>query len=88
MRLTSIQINNLAAFKDFKAELPAVALIGGKHGVGKSSIERVLMYGLGRRPLAAKGSKSFSTIRASCMGPRRKAPRSSHSTTVRSRASV
>lgn len=58
MRLTSIQITNLAAFKDFKGEIPAVAIIEGAHGVGKSSLERIIMYGLGRRPLAAKGSKS------------------------------
>lgn len=58
MRIDSIQITNLAAFKNFKTALGAVNIIEGKHGAGKSSLERVLMYALGRRPLAEKGSRS------------------------------
>ena len=59
MRIAAIQITNLAAFDDFKADFPAVCLITGKHGSGKSSLEQVIMYMMGRRPLAAKGSKSI-----------------------------
>lgn len=59
MRLTSITITDLAAFKGKNTfTLPAVALITGKHGSGKSSLESTLMYLLGRRPLAGKGSRS------------------------------
>ena len=75
MRIKSINITNLAAFPVFATELHGVTLITGKHGAGKSSLERVIMYGLGRRPLADKGGKSvrhdpvFSTAirrRVSC----------------------
>ena len=59
MRITSIEIQNLAAFKDFKASLPSVALIEGQHGVGKSSLERCIMYAFGLRPLAEKGQKAI-----------------------------
>jgi hypothetical protein len=58
MRIATIRITNLLAFREWACELPAVALLTGKHGVGKSSLERVLTYGLGRRPLADKGAKS------------------------------
>ena len=58
MRIATIQITNLAAFADFKTQLGAVNILEGKHGAGKSSLERVLLYMLGKRPLAAKGSRS------------------------------
>jgi DNA repair exonuclease SbcCD ATPase subunit len=58
MRIKSINITNLAAFPVFATELHGVTLVTGKHGAGKSSLERVIMYGLGRRPLADKGGKS------------------------------
>lgn len=59
MRITSIQITNLAAFAgEVKFSFGAVNLVEGKHGAGKSSLEGVLMYILGRRPLAAKGARS------------------------------
>ncbi len=59
MRITSISITNLAAFKDFTVKLPAVGVLEGKHGVGKSSLERVICYCFGLRPLAEKGQKSI-----------------------------
>jgi hypothetical protein len=59
MRITSIAVTNLAAFKDFKTTLPAVGIISGAHGVGKSSIERIIMYAFGLRPLAEKGQKAI-----------------------------
>ena len=60
MRITSITINNLAAFKgEVKFTFGAVSLIEGRHGAGKSSLEQVLMYLLGRRPLATKGARSI-----------------------------
>lgn len=59
MRITSISITNLAAFKDFTVKLPAVGIIEGAHGVGKSSIERILCYAFGLRPLAEKGQKAI-----------------------------
>lgn len=59
MRLTSITITDLAGFHgEVSFKLPAVSLIEGPHGAGKSSLERILMYLLGRRPLAQKGSRS------------------------------
>ena len=58
MRITSITITNLAAFAEWSSLLPAVAILEGPHGVGKTSIERVLMYAFGRRPLAGKGSRA------------------------------
>lgn len=59
MRITSIQITNLAAFGgEVKFSFGAVNIVEGKHGAGKSSLEGVLMYLLGRRPLAAKGARS------------------------------
>ena len=59
MRFKSININNLAAFSVFATELHGVTMISGRHGAGKSSLERVIAYGLGRRPLADKGAKSI-----------------------------
>ena len=59
MRITNISITNLAAFTEFSVSLPAVGLIEGKHGAGKSSLERCIMYIFGLRPLAEKGQKSI-----------------------------
>lgn len=59
MRITSISITNLAAFTDFSVNLPAVGLLEGAHGVGKSSLERILCYAFGLRPLAEKGQKAI-----------------------------
>ena len=58
MKIQSIQIKNLASFAEFRTELGAVNLIEGPHGAGKTSLERVIMYALGRRPLAERGSRS------------------------------
>lgn len=58
MRIASITITNLAAFKEFKTSLGGVNIVSGKHGIGKSSLERAVMYALGRRPMATKGSRS------------------------------
>ena len=52
MRLTSVTITNLAAFADYTTPLPQVAIIEGPHGAGKSSLENVIKYALGRRALA------------------------------------
>lgn len=57
MRATSIKIENLKAFRLFESELPGVCILQGTHGSGKSSIEEILKYALGRRPLADKGSR-------------------------------
>jgi hypothetical protein len=58
MRVTTINIVNMAGFEQFSTALSGVSVIEGPHGAGKSSIERVVMYMLGRRPLAEPGSKS------------------------------
>lgn len=52
MRIKSITITNLGPFESFTANFPAVAIITGPHGVGKSSLENIIKYALGRRPLA------------------------------------
>src|SRR6184192_1907493 len=52
MRITSIEIENLAAFKEYRTDLPHVGIVTGRHGAGKSSLENVLKYALGRRVLA------------------------------------
>lgn len=57
MRAISIKIENLKAFRLFESDLPAVTILQGTHGSGKSSIEEILKYALGRRPLADKGSR-------------------------------
>ena len=59
MRAIRIKIQNLCGFggNALEAQLPAVAILSGDHGVGKSSIENVLKYALGRRPLAGSGSR-------------------------------
>lgn len=49
LRLHSLQIENLAAFPVFSATFPAVALIQGRNGLGKSSLLAVLRYAFGRR---------------------------------------
>lgn len=58
MRISSISITNMAGLKSFESKLGSVCIISGPHGSGKSSIERCVMYSLGRRPLAEKGSRS------------------------------
>ena len=57
MRATHLKIDNLRAFESFEADLPAITILSGDHGTGKSSIEEILKYTLGRRPLADKGSR-------------------------------
>jgi len=52
MRIKSITITNLGPFENFTANFPAVAIITGAHGVGKSSLENIIKYAMGRRPLA------------------------------------
>lgn len=49
MRLHSIAITNLAAFPAFTATFPAVAIIQGRNGLGKSSLQSVIRYAFGRR---------------------------------------
>ena len=55
MRLKSIRIENLAAFPSLSAMLPAVSLLQGANGVGKTSLKAVICYAFGRR---AEGSRS------------------------------
>lgn len=50
MRLKSITITNLAAFESFSTELPAVGIIQGANGKGKTSLLEVIKYAFGRRP--------------------------------------
>jgi hypothetical protein len=57
MRATHISITNLRAFDSFTVDLPSVCILSGQHGSGKSSIEEILKYSLGRRPLADKGTR-------------------------------
>jgi DNA repair exonuclease SbcCD ATPase subunit len=53
MRLTRIEITNLAAFPSFAADLPCVAIISGRNGLGKSSLLNVIKYAFGRRALSS-----------------------------------
>lgn len=48
MRLTSIQIENMAAFQSFAAQLPAVTILQGRNGEGKSSFLDCLKFAFGR----------------------------------------
>ncbi len=59
MKLSKISITNLAGLASFEATLPSVCLLEGKHGAGKSSLQRCLMYSFGLRPLAEKGQKAI-----------------------------
>lgn len=52
MRLTSVSITNLAGLPFFEAKLPAVCLLTGKHGAGKSSFQNIVKYAFGRRVLS------------------------------------
>lgn len=59
MKLSKISITNLAGLKSFEATLPSVCILEGKHGAGKSSLQKCMMYAFGLRPLAEKGQKSI-----------------------------
>ena len=48
MRLTSISITNMAAFASLETKLPAVAIIQGRTGIGKSSFLDCIKYSFGR----------------------------------------
>jgi DNA repair exonuclease SbcCD ATPase subunit len=48
VRIASISIANMAAFESFETKLPAVALIQGKNGNGKTSLLDCLKYAMGR----------------------------------------
>lgn len=61
MRLSSITITDLAAFAGTVTfPLHAVSLIQGDHGVGKSSLQDIMAYAFGRRPLADPGHRAIS----------------------------
>jgi hypothetical protein len=61
MRLTSIEITDLAGFSGtIRFPLHAVSLIQGDHGKGKSSIMSVVEYAFGRRPLADVGARGIA----------------------------
>jgi hypothetical protein len=49
MRLTHLTIRNIGHLADFDSPIPAVCLITGANGVGKSTILEALMYAAGRR---------------------------------------
>lgn len=59
MRLTRIEISSLAAFKTFAADLPAVSLISGRNGLGKSSLLNVIKYAFGRRASGSNNSRGI-----------------------------
>ena len=48
MRLTHISITNMAGFEEFATNIPIVAIIQGKNGLGKSSLLDCLKYAFGR----------------------------------------
>lgn len=58
MRLSKISVTNMCGIKKFESDLPSVCVVSGPHGSGKSSIEKAIMYCLGRRPLAEKGGRA------------------------------
>ena len=49
MRLTHLTIRNIGHLAEFDHDIPAVCLITGANGVGKSTILEALMYAAGRR---------------------------------------
>lgn len=59
MRLTHLAIRNIGHLADFDADIPAVCLITGANGVGKSTVLEALMYAAGRR-VGAAGMKSIN----------------------------
>src|SRR4051812_48596304 len=48
MRINSISITNMAKFENFQTELPAVTIIQGKNGQGKTGLLDCLRYSFGR----------------------------------------
>ena len=65
MRVSSIQINNLRGFTELKADLPAVSLIQGGNGEGKSSFIKCVIYPFETRhddEMISKGQDSGEVI--------------------------
>lgn len=50
MRLTHIRIVNIAGISNMDEEIPAVAIVEGANGEGKSSLTEAICYAAGRRP--------------------------------------
>lgn len=48
MRLKKITITNMMAFESFETELPAVAIVQGENGAGKTSLLNCVRYAFGR----------------------------------------
>lgn len=48
MRLKHVKITNMATFASFDADLPVIAIIQGKNGVGKTSLAECIEYAFGR----------------------------------------
>lgn len=59
MRLTHLTIRNIGHLENFDADIPAVCLITGANGVGKSTILEALMYAAGRR-VGPSGMKAIN----------------------------
>lgn len=59
MRLTHLTIRNIGHLAEFDHEIPAVCLITGANGVGKSTILDALMYAAGRR-IGPSGSRAIN----------------------------
>lgn len=59
MRLTHLTIRNIGHLAEFDQDIPAVCLITGANGVGKSTILESLMYAAGRR-VGPSGSKAIN----------------------------
>jgi len=64
MRLKSVKIDNMAAFESFETELPAIAMIQGKNGLGKSSLLACLKYAFdrGHDPDIIHGDAAYGEI--------------------------
>lgn len=59
MRLTHLTIKNIGHLAEFDHDIPAVCLITGANGVGKSTILEALMYAAGRR-VGPSGMKAIN----------------------------
>ena len=59
MRLTHLTIRNIGHLSDFDHDIPAVCLITGANGVGKSTILEALMYAAGRR-IGPSGARAIN----------------------------
>lgn len=56
MRLTHLTLKNISGLDHYDTYLPAVAIVGGANGKGKSSLTDAIMYAAGRR-VGASGTR-------------------------------